>query len=161
MKINGVNMPNFTHKEIPPEKAQYMDWLILRHIQTYRDILGCPFSVSLAQGALIRFSGRKTSEHHVIVNPVTGPPVKLSRAIDGFPECNIFEAWSVALSSMLFGGIGVYFDTLNNHGVPQPMLHLDLRSAPLIWYRNHGVYYYPHKDENFFKRLMDGFVKYK
>jgi len=158
MEINGVNMPNFTNKEIPPEKAQYMDSKILENIQLYRYTLGCPFGVSLDRGALVRFSGRKTSEHFVILHPETGLPMKLSRAIDGFPECNIFEAWSVALSSKLFGGVGVYFDTKNNHGVPQPMLHLDLRPAPLIWYRHEGVYCYPHKDDNFFKDLQNLFL---
>lgn len=152
--INGVDMPNFTHKEIPPDQALYMSRLILSGIQNYRNILGCPFSVSLVDGALIRFDGRKTSEHHVIINPESLRPVKLSRAIDGFPDCNIFEAWTKALSSNLFGGIGVYFDTKNNNGIPQPMLHLDLRSLPLIWYRAQGMYFYPHKDKDFFNHFI-------
>lgn len=153
MLINGVDMLNFTHKEIPLSKAMYMDRLILSGVQNYRNILGCPFNISLADGALIRFDGRKTSEHYVIINPETARPEKLSRAIDGFPDCNIFEAWTKALSSNLFGGIGVYFDTKNNNGEPQPMLHLDLRSLPLIWYRDKGEYFYPHKDEHFFTKL--------
>ena len=150
--INDVDMPNFTHKEIPPYKAMYMDRRILSRTQAYRDILGCPFSISLNDGALIRFlDGRKTSEHHVIINPQSLRPEKLSRAIDGFPDCNIFKAWTLALG--LFTGVGVYFDTKNNHRIPQPMLHLDLRSQPLIWYREDGEYFYPHKDEDFFIRL--------
>ena len=151
--INGVDMPNFTHKEIPPVKAKYMDRLILSNTQFYRNILGCPFSISLNDDALIRFDGSNISMHYVFISPTTGDIVKLSRAIDGFPDCDIFEAWTKALSSNLFSGIGVYFDTINNYGKPQPLLHLDLRSIPLIWYRNKGEYYYPHKDRNFFKRL--------
>lgn len=159
--INGINMPNFTHEEIPKTLAKYMSKQALSNIQQYRNILGCPFNISFDPGALIRFDGRRMSEHFVIINPETGKPNKLSTAIDGFPNCDIFEAWSKALSSNLFGGVGVYFDTLNNQGVAQPMLHLDLRKHPLIWYRNHGVYYYPHKDKNFFKRLKGEFVKNK
>lgn len=152
MIINTVNMPNFTGEEIPPYVAKYMDTQILSNIQKYRDILGCPFNVSSDPGAMVRFDGRKTSEHYVIINPETDEIEKYSRAIDGFPRCNIFDAWVKALLSNLFGGIGVYFDTFNNQGIPQPMLHLDLRSKPLIWYRNKRVYYYPHK--YFFKKLL-------
>lgn len=155
--INGINMPNFTKKEIPEDIAVYMDKIILRDIQKYRDILGCPFSISLANGALIRFDGRQASEHHVILSPFTGNPIKLSRAIDGFPHCNIFEAWTKALSSNIFSGIGVYFDTKNNHGIAQPMLHLDLRPFPLTWYRDKGEYFYPHKNKDFYASLLNLF----
>lgn len=150
--INNVNMPNFTHDEIPPGTAQFMDKHILENIQEYRNLLGCPFSISQADGALIRFDGSKTSEHHVVSNQ--GVPVKLSRAIDGFPNCNIFEAWTKALSSNLFGGIGVYFDTKNNKGMFQPMLHLDLRASSLMWYRDDDEYFYPHKNKDFFDELL-------
>jgi len=146
-------MKNFSHKEIPINKAKFIDKDILIDVQAYRNILGCPFRISLADGALIRFDGRKTSEHHVIIDSISGKTTKLSRAIDGFPDCNIFEAWTKALSSNLFRGIGVYFDTNNNYGRPQPMLHLDLRSLSLIWYRDDGEYFYPHKDKNFFNNL--------
>lgn len=156
--INGVKMQNFTHKEIPPDIAKSMDTWILSSIQHYRDILGCPFNISLATGALIRFDGRKTSEHHVIIDPISEKTIKLSRAIDGFPDGNIFEAWAKALSSNLFAGIGVYFDTKNNHGEQQPMLHLDLRIQPLIWYRHEGEYFYPHKSKTFFHDLQNIFM---
>ena len=130
-----------------------MDRTILTNTQKYRGILGCPFSISLNDDALIRFDGRKTSMHHVIIDPISKKTIKLSGAIDGFPDCDIFEAREKALSSNLFSGIGVYFDTRNNHGHPQPMLHLDLRPLPLIWYRDNGKYFYTHKDKNFFKNL--------
>ena len=160
-RINGVNMPNFTHKEIPPGIAEFINESILKSIQEYRYILGCPFNISLADGALIRFDGRKTSEHHVIIDPITEKPIKLSRAIDGFPDCDIFEAWTKALSCNLFAGIGVYFDTKNNHGIPQPMLHLDLRPFPLVWYRDDGQYFYPHRNKDFFQGLMNLFITHK
>lgn len=56
--------------------------------------------------------------------------------------------------SNLFGGVGIYFDTNNNHGKPQPMLHLDLRPVPLIWYRNNGKYFYPYGDKYFYENLI-------
>ena len=151
MIIKGVDMPNFSIKEIPQHVSPYMSRLILSRIQIYRNLLECPFNISMAHGALIRFDGSKTSEHYVI-KTTTGQIEKLSRAIDGFPDCDIFKAWTITLSSGMFTGVGVYFDTRNNHGVPQPMLHLDLRSTPLIWYRNGGEYFYPH-NKNFFKNL--------
>ena len=154
-------MPNFTNKEIPPDTAKYIDRFMLSSIQTYRNILGCPFNISMAPGALIRLGGRKTSEHHIVIDPISEKPIKLSRAIDGFPDCDIFKAWAKALSSNLFAGIGVYFDTKNNHGIPQPMLHLDLRPRPLIWYRDKGEYLYPHKDKDFFQNLMNLFIAHE
>lgn len=144
--INGVDMPNFTHAEIPPSVAQYMSKSILARVQEYRNIIRHPFHISKADGALIRFDGNVMSEHYVSLT-------KLSRAVDGFPDCNIFEAFMSALMSNLFGGVGVYFDTNNNSGKPQPMLHLDLRPVPLIWYRDKGKYYYPYKDKHFFEKL--------
>jgi hypothetical protein len=155
--INGVGMPNFTHKEIPPATAKFMDPQILRNIQKYRGKLGHSFSISKAVGALIRFDGSTTSQHHVTHKMPSGKAGKRSKAIDGFPDCDIFEAWSKALSSNLFTGVGVYFDTNNNHGEPQPMLHLDLRPSVLIWFRDEGEYFYPHKDKDFFKRLFHSF----
>jgi len=151
--INGVDMPNFTKKEIPEFAAGLISKQMLENIQKYRTIIRNPFNISLAYGALFRFDGRKSSEHYVIVDPTTDRLIKPSTAIDGFPVCDIFKAWSMALSSGLFNGIGVYFDTNNNHGHPQPMLHLDLRVSPLIWYRDKGEYFYPHKDKDFFLNL--------
>lgn len=151
--INGVDMPNFTKKEIPEFASKLMSKQILENVQKYRSILNRPFSISSAYGALFRFDGRKSSEHYVIVDPITDRLIKPSTAIDGFPYCNIFQAWTLALSSGLFGGIGVYFDTKNNHGDYGPMLHLDLRQNNLIWYRSNGIYYYPGKDTDFFTTL--------
>lgn len=150
--VNGVYMNNFTEEEFPPYIAKYISRLILSRVQIYRDVLKHPFSISKASGALVRFEGRETSEHFVKVDHDSGKILKYSRAVDGFPGCNIFKAWTTALSCGLFSGVGVYFDTRNNHGLPQPMLHLDLRSNPLIWYRHEGKYFYP-KDKDFYKNL--------
>lgn len=136
-----------------------MSQKILTHTQQFRDILGCPFNISLHPDALVRFDGWKGSEHYVIVNQETKKIEKYSNAVDGFPDCDIFDAWTMALSSNLFGGVGVYFDTWNNEGEPQPMLHLDTGPFPSIWCRIDEVYYRPHTDENFFKRLRCEFEK--
>lgn len=159
MIINNVNMPNFTDKEFPPEKANNMSRRVLKNIQKYRSMLNCPFSISLNDGALVRYNGRKTSEHRVILNPFTLFPEKLSTVVDGFPDCNIFKAWTIAISSGMFSGVGVYFDTKNNYGKPQPMLHLDLRPVPLIWYRDKGEYFYPHQGKDFFENLSILLIK--
>ncbi len=150
--INGVDMQNFSHKEIPQEKASFISKSILINIQKYRYLLGCPFSISMNSDALIRYDGNEKSEHYVKVE--NGNIIKRSTAIDGYPSCDIFKAWTIALSFNLFGGVGVYFDTTNNHGVQQPMLHLDLREKPLIWCRIDKKYYYPHTHKNFYSLLM-------
>ena len=159
-EINGVDMPNFTKKEIPDDKAKFMDEQILRRTQMYRDVLNCPFNISLNNDALVRFHGRKTSHHRVIVDPSNGIIIKKSTAIDGFPKCDMFKAWSISVQSKLFGGVGVYFDTKNNHGEPQPMLHHDLRTNPLIWLRDkdtiktNGGYMFQN-EQDFYKRLRN------
>lgn len=156
--INGIDMPNFTHKEIPKSIEKAVDKRILMNIQEYRNILGCPFFISLDTRAIVRFDGRITSCHKVIVSPFDGTITKISTAIDGFPDCDSFKSWSKALSSNLFGGVGVYFDTNGNDGKPCPMFHLDLRPISLIWYRDDGKYFYPHKNKTFFKDLQNLFM---
>ena len=84
-------------------------------------------------------------------------------AIDGFPDCDPFEAWTKALSSKLFGGIGIYFDTKDNDGIEQCMIHADLRINPLIWLRDketikeNGGYMYD-SEPGFYKKIMNLFM---
>lgn len=158
--INGIQMPNFEEHEFSEDPALYANITLLKNLQLYRDSLGKKIFPSQASGALARFDGRKKSMHFVRkqINRETlideDYPAKNSKAIDIFCECLIFEAWTIALSSGLFNGVGVYFDTKNNYGRPQPMLHLDLRPLPLIWFRDNGKYFYPHKNYDFFRNLM-------
>lgn len=154
--INGVLMQDFKKTEFPEDPEKYAHVSLLQSTQNYRTILGEKFYISLANGALARFDGRMTSMHRILFD-VDGKIYKLSKAIDGFPDCDIFKAWTIAIGCGEFNGIGVYFDTKNNHGNLQPMLHLDKRINPLIWYRDKGVYSYPHHSD-FFRRLLKLFI---
>lgn len=150
MIINGIDMPNFTVGEFP-ENPRLADSELLIAIQGYRDKLNNVFHISQAAGALARVTGRLTSKHRVRIKDG-----KLSTAIDGFPEGDIFKAWVIAINCGLWGGVGVYFDTSLKEK-PTPMLHLDLREEPLIWFRVDHKYHYPNKSK-FYKDLSEQFI---
>ena len=145
--INGVDMPKFSPGEFSEDPNKFAHPELLRKAQQFRTILRAKIFPSKAEGALARTSGNKTSWHFV-------DDVKLSMAWDIFCNTHIFKAWTVALSCGLWKGLGVYFDTHGNNGKPWPMLHLDLRPKPLIWYRDDGEYFYPHTSKTFFYDLQ-------
>jgi hypothetical protein len=144
--INGINMPKFTAGEFS-EDPSLADTILLRRLQDYRTILDGKIYPSKEDGALARKRGRKTSTHFINSK-------KRSTGIDVFPDCNIFKAWTIALNCNLWAGVGVYFDTHGNNGQPWPMLHLDLRPSPLIWYRDDGRYVYPSTSKSFYYDLQ-------
>lgn len=151
--INGIDMPKFTPYEFSENPDLYAHPDLLIGLQTYRNILGSIIYPSPVQGALARFNENHNSMHSVYKSGNEG----LSKAIDVFCNTSIFKAWTVALNSNLWGGIGVYFDTKYN-GMVWPMLHLDKRNVPLVWFRSEGIYYYPHTTKDFYSELLDRFV---
>ena len=151
--INGVRMQNFKPDEFSENPERYASPVLLRNLQAYRNILGHKIYPSKADGALARFSGSRQSMHYI--DPLINDD--RSEAIDVFCDCDIFEAYNVALNSNLWGGVGVYFDTKRN-GKPWPMLHLDTRKLPLMWFRWGKNYYYPHKSESFYGDLLSLFL---
>ena len=102
---------------------------------------------STAKGTLARFSGNKDSRHYAIN--------RKSDACDVFCNCDIAKAWTTAVQS--FSGVGVYFDTHFREG-DWPMLHVDTRPKPLLWYRDTGErpgeYHYPW-EPGFYKHLFE------
>lgn len=149
--INGIDMPDFSFREFS-EDPFYADVRLLKSLQEYRTLLDEKIRPSMAFGALARFSGPKTSTHFVDLNNM-----KFSTAIDIFPDCDIFKAWTVALRCGLWGGVGVYFSTTNNSMVKAPMLHLDLRTDHLLWFRI-GKHTYQYQDDcRFYERLFSQF----
>jgi len=153
MRINNVQMPNFSKDEFSEDPDLYAHPEMLFNLQVQRTKWGHPFVLSKAQGALARFDDKAVGSQHYAMN-------RYSTAIDGFPQMNIFKAWSMALNSGLWGGIGVYFDTKNNRGVEQPMLHLDTRERfePTLWYRDKGKYVY-RSDKSFYTKLIKIFYE--
>ena len=148
--INGIDMPNFSPGEFSEDPNEFAHPELLTKAQEFRTLLRAKIFPSKAKGALARMYGNQTSMHYV--NRVYGN--NLSKAWDIFCNTHIFKAWTVALNCGLWKGIGVYFDTHGNNGKPWPMLHLDLRPKPLLWYRDDGEYVYPHTSNTFYYDLQ-------
>ena len=143
----------------------YASESLVRSVDRYRGLLGSPVSPSPSTGALARFDDdkgvSKTSEHYVGgTRDGKKEIVRRSNALDIFCTTNIRSAYMTALTSRLFGGIGVYFDTYYKSR-PWCMLHIDLRNVnnTVVWYRQKGKYYYPMRSyadmQRFFQLLYD------
>jgi hypothetical protein len=144
MKINDVDMPDFTNGEFPEDPDLYAHPVLLGNMQKTRNIVNCEMYVSTASGALARFDDDSNRSKHYAMN-------KYSEAIDVFFNCNPYKAFLMLLQSGLWGGIGVYFDT-ERKGVKHVMFHLDLRNKKLMWFRLGGKYFYQSQD-NFYKEM--------
>jgi len=153
--INNINMKNFEPDEFSENPNEFAHPLLLSNLQKYRNILNEKIFPSKATGSLARFDGSNTSLHYIETDTVLKENIlqyeNLSKAVDCFCDTEIFHSWSVAVSCGLWGGVGVYFDTKYNDKFC-PMLHLDIRDKPLIWYRSQGKYYYP-SDKDFYINL--------
>lgn len=134
---------------------------LLTALYEYRKLLGVPVHPSPVTGALARFTGDfkvSIGSYHYVGGTRDGslPIVRKSSAIDVFTGTNIRRAFTTALTSKLWGGIGVYFDT-NFKGIPTAMLHLDLRktSSTVIWFRQRHKYYQPYKSYDDMRRFYE------
>ena len=157
MIINSINMPNFINSEFSENPHRLANKQLLINLQKYRDYIDMPFVPSPVSGALARSAlpGNNDFSLHVVFSDSSGNIIRKSKAIDGFPVGDIFKAWIIAQQSGLWGGMGIYFDTkLKNNQLP--MLHLDLRKNPLIWFRNDHNYCYP-DSKDFYKELLNLF----
>lgn len=168
--MNKHNWNEYEHfskdgDEWSEDPDRYASGLLLKSVDNYRHLLGFPVHPSPVAGALARFDddedASRTSQHYVGGTRNRRIPIKRrSTALDVFTTANICEAFMVALSSKLFGGVGVYFDT-KYRNKRWCMLHLDLRIADstAVWFRHEGKYYYPMKSnicmKLFFKLLYE------
>ena len=144
-----INLNRFKPEEFPSEKEIDMtDPALFFKLEDYAETLKFPVHPSKAKGALAREYGSAESKHYAIG--------RLSTAVDFFPECNICQAWVLAVS--FFGGVGIYFDThyKNRKWI---MLHGDLRTQRTFWYRDVGVYHTLHtqKDFNYILKRLSGY----
>jgi len=151
--INWAKIPDFQPHEFPEDPNKHADPQLMYSLQDYRYLLGRAFFPSPVPGALARDD--KSSEHF------SNDKFK-SRAIDGFPKGCPADAWQIALSSQLWGGIGLYLDT-HYQGKKWVMLHLDLRplghnhanNTVLLWIRDkNGKYVYPQYEKRGMKYLF-------
>lgn len=144
MNIDWSKVDCFTKAEFPEDPDKYADVFMIYSLDKLRDLLQQPIHVSPVSGALARFDNGADYSRHYAVN-------RKSDAIDIFCETNIFEAWSIAIRSGLWGGVGVYFDTFYNNK-RHCMLHLDKRPNNSLWYR-HNKKYVSKKDKKFWGTL--------
>lgn len=142
-----------------PDK--YASVSLLQSINAYRSLLGSSVVPSPSTGALARFDDdhkvSKTSQHYVGgYRNGNRPIIQKSNALDVFAMADIRKAYTAALTSRLFGGIGVYFDT-EYKNIPRCMLHIDLRNTEqtVVWFRQNGKYYYPLRSFADMKRFYE------
>ena len=131
MNFATLGIRHFKESEFPAGELGLADPRIIQALDEFRHRLGKPIEPSPVKGALARPDGEAKGSRHYAHN-------RLSDAVDVFPQCNIADAWLLAVTSGLFGGVGFYLDTK-----PGPLLHLDLREERLMWARIRGSYIYP------------------
>lgn len=143
----------FDREEFPPGRLfDSMDPRAIGLLLDFRRKLGRPVHPSRwvsedgERSGFARFGGSVNSRHYA--------RGRLADAMDVFPEGDVLEAWTLALS-MPFGGIGVYLDTRVNRLQPGPMLHLDLRPRRVLWVRVAGEYIYLHQSEDMRNRFWE------
>jgi len=138
-KIDWSIVQNFNPRTdaFSEDPDKHADPNLIYEIDNYRSMLGKPVYVSPVPGALARFEGSTQSQHYAVG--------RKSTAIDGIPTGDIKHAWLLAVSSGIFGGVGLYPHTRFKNK-PWPMLHLDIRrsTTTTIWVREKdGGYTYP------------------
>lgn len=155
-EISFFKLGDFSH-----DPSIYAEPELIYTLNQFRTRLGERIFPSPAEGAFVRFTGSKTSQHYV------GPkdqPIRKSTAIDFFAEGTPIEIYSALLNQFLVKGIGVYLDTTGIDGKPWVMFHMDIRekgfkSFPLIWFckkeNGNNKYYYPQSQAEHWKFLRD------
>jgi|GEM_PF-2560627 len=153
--ITWTKAPDFKPSEFAENPDKFADPQLIYGLQDYRNLLGRKVFPSPVPGALARSD--KDSQH--FYNLESGIR---SRAGDVFVEGCPAEAWQIAVTSQLWGGVGLYLDT-KYKGKKWPMLHLDLRSLGenhskemvLLWIRTKkGKYRYPQHEKGGMKYLF-------
>lgn len=137
------------HEWPDPTVLAYADARLLVGLDALRDAINRPIHPSQHPEGLVRFDGSETSQHYVGNG-------RLSTAIDFFPEGDVRECWLHAVADPRWGGFGIYLDTKRLPRQPGPMMHLDLRGGPRVfWVRTAtGKYIYAHKRPNMFWKLF-------
>ena len=135
-----------------PDK--YADPNLIKSLDLFRKILGYPIFPSPAPGAIARLDDSVSLSQHYVGNG------RLSTAIDIFTSAPIQVAWIHAISCGLWGGIGLYSDTVFR-GKSWPMLHLDIRPIsshkriPAMWFRDKEGYHSFKRDEDKSKMVYE------
>lgn len=149
--LDWDHLDHFSPDEFPDGVLENIEADLVISLEGYRDVLGFPVIPSPVVAGWFRKDGSATSRHYAFN--------RLSDGGDVFPQCDIRQAFLVALNCQWWGGIGIYLDTTGPSGQPEPMLHLDLRPGRTIWMRYEGRYIYPARSgaerNEFWRRLGD------
>jgi hypothetical protein len=143
-RINWGEIRYFARDNFSEDPEQHAEPGLIYSLDDYRGLLGFPLIPSPTRGALARFRKTESESRHYADNGA------LSDAQDLFPDGDPGQAVLVALTSQLWGGVGLYLDT-TYQSIAWPMLHLDLRplghnhsrKTALLWIRRDGEYTYP------------------
>lgn len=144
--LDFENVDHFGRSEFPADVLEYIESDLVLGLSDYRERLGHAVEPSAVVAGWYRAGGSEKSRHYI--GQGKSSPVRLSDGGDVFPQCDIRDAFLVAMGCDWWGGIGVYFDTNGNDGKPQPMLHLDLRPGRVVWMRHEVRYIYPLRSES-------------
>lgn len=154
-EIRWHEVKNFSASEWPADTLDLLDARVVFVLDDLRNRLGKGIYPSPLKGAWVRESGSPTSRHYAVN--------RLSDAGDFFTDAHVLDAFLHAQAISDIGGVGVYLDTFYR-GVPQPMMHIDLRqhgsfTHRQFWLRWAGTYYYPMRGgvhrEQFWKLLAE------
>ncbi len=126
---DGNNIPNFSTAEFSEDVHLYAAPGLMIRAQDQRERLAAKMYPSPRAGALARFDTESKTSMHFAVG-------RLSTALDWFSEASPFETWCKVISSGLWHGMGVYFDT-EYKGMNWVMFHTDYKrmSSPVYWFR--------------------------
>ena len=158
MNVLGKELKNFSENEFS-ENYMYGSYKLFWNIQKQRDILGKRIFPSMAYGALARFSKEDEYSKHF-----SNKTTILSTALDWFTDGDPFQTWVSCITSGLWDGVGVYFDTNGNDGNPAVMFHTDFgRKNKAYWFRRWNSFknesmYVNHNDNHFWNQLLYNFT---
>lgn len=142
-------IPKFSTSEFSEDPIKFSDPHSLICLQDFRTQINSRIYPSKATGGLARFDGSKTSRHYVNL-----AENKLSTAFDLFFEADPQYIFYKLLCDSAFRGIGVYFDTKDNHGKPSVMFHVDTRDERVTQCRINKKYYYVNSHDNTTLKLI-------
>tara|TARA_R100001143_G_C3296155_1_gene103458 strand:- start:224 stop:697 length:474 start_codon:yes stop_codon:yes gene_type:complete len=140
----------FTRAEWPdPTVLTYVDARVLEALDDLRERHARPLHPSRHPEGWIRFNGSEKSRHYVGGG-------QLSTAADFFPEGDVRDCLLHAVADPRWGGFGIYLDTKRSDLQPGPMMHLDLREGPRVfWVRTAtGRYVYKNSRAHQFWMLI-------
>lgn len=143
----GNDIPNFSTGEFSEDVHIYAASGLMIRAQDQRDQLDACMYPSPVAGALARFGTKSKTSRHFAVG-------RLSTAFDWFSQASPFKTWCKVISSGLWHGMGIYFDT-HYRGMNWVMFHTDYgrMGNPVYWFRYKTVWVDSKNDNMFWDKL--------